>query len=171
VAKSLKVSDNIAGKRVRCPGCKNPFVVPEDAPVLELVDEEEEQEERVTARPRPATERRPKGRRDDDEEDDEEDERPRPRRRPRDSGSYSKAPLVYGILSCLFSCWLVVGIYFGWKAVNGANEELDRLPGGKRFRDARKQLQLAKTIGVIGMCLSGVMCVVVTVWQILNLKK
>ncbi len=35
--KSLKVSDSIAGKRLRCPGCKNPFVVPEDAPVLELV--------------------------------------------------------------------------------------------------------------------------------------
>ena len=59
--KTLKVSDSAAGKRVRCPGCKNPFDVPADAPVLEVVEEEEEeQEERVTARPRPPADAAPR---------------------------------------------------------------------------------------------------------------
>ena len=48
--KSLKVNDTIAGKRVRCPGCQKPFVVPEEPVVLEEV--EEVREDRITARPR-----------------------------------------------------------------------------------------------------------------------
>jgi len=170
--KSLKVNDSLAGKRVRCPGCKSPFVVP-DAPVVELV-EEEEQEERVTTRPRRETERRPASRRPrDEEEDDDEPRRPR-RRRPRDddqdSVSFSSAPLVYGILACLLSCSLVIGLYFGFKAIHTANAELDRLPGGKRARAARKQLQLAKTLGVVGMGLSGVMCVIAIILNVTSRK-
>src|SRR5487761_1552961 len=95
--KSLKVSDNIAGKRVRCPGCKNPIVVRVAAPVLELVDEEEEQEERVTTRPRREAARTPPVRRprdeDDEEEEDDEDRPRRPRRRRLKSDiSVSSAP-------------------------------------------------------------------------------
>jgi predicted Zn finger-like uncharacterized protein len=171
--KSLKVSDDIAGKRVRCPGCKNPFVVPD---ALEVVEEEEELEEQVTARPRRKTERRPPSRRSRDEEDEEEDEdRPRPRRRrprddDRDSVSFSSAPLVFGILACLLSCAPLVGLALGLLAMNKANAELDRLPGGKRARAARKQLKLAKTLGIVGMCLSGVVFVVANVLYVVSQK-
>ncbi|HTU16723.1 MAG TPA: MJ0042-type zinc finger domain-containing protein [Gemmataceae bacterium] len=172
--KSLKVNDSLAGKRVRCPGCKNPFVVP-DAPVVELVEDEEEQEERVTKRPRRDAARRPRDEEEDDdkprrprrsrdeEEDDDEPRRPR-RRRPRDdnrdSASFSSAPLVYGILACLLSCAPIIGFLLGSLAMSKANAELDRLPGGKRGRAGRKQMQLAKTLGVVGMCLSFVFLIV-----------
>lgn len=174
--KSLKVSDNIAGKRVRCPGCKNPFVVPEDAPVLELVDEEEEQEERVTTRPRREAARTPPVRRprdeDDEEEEDDEDRPRRPRRRRLKSDiSVSSAPLVYGILSCLLSCAPLIGFILGSLALSKSNAELDSLPGGKRARAAQKQLQLAKILGVVGMCLSFVMLVVGIVWRVMDSKK
>jgi predicted Zn finger-like uncharacterized protein len=168
--KSLKVNDSTLGKRVRCPGCKNPFVVP-DAPVVELAEEDEEQEERVTTRPR-----RPAARREREEEDEEDDEPRRPRRKrvrnEDDVGvSFSSTPLIFGILSILLSCSLVIGFYFGMKALNEANAELDRLPGGKRARAARKQLQVAKTLGVIGMCLSGVGFVVAVIWRIVEARK
>lgn len=170
--KSLKVNDSMAGKRVCCPGCKNPFVVP-DAAVeeLELVEEEHEQEERVTARPRRDTERRPPSPRPRAEEDEEDADRPRPRRRRQhdddpDSVSFSSAPLVYGILACLLSCVPLIGALLGYLALNKANAEFDRLPGGKRARAARKQLRLAKTLGIVGICLSGVVFVVALVVRI-----
>ena len=178
--KSLKVGDDLAGKRVRCPGCKNPFVVPESAPVLEAVDEEEEQEEqeeRVTAKPRPRRDavrtppaRRPRDDEEDEEEDEDEDDdrprRPRSRRLKRDV-SVSSAPLVFGILSCLLSCAPLIGFILGSVAINKANAELDNLPRGKSGRAARKQLQFAKTLGVIGMCLSGVMLVLGIVLRVM----
>ncbi len=163
--KSLRVNDTTIGKRVRCPGCENPFVVP-DAPVVELAEvEEEEEEERVKPRPRS---RRPR----EKVEEDEDPSPRRPRRRKRndddDGVSYSSAPLIYGILSCVLSCSLLIGWYFAFKAINGANQEMDRLPGGKRSHNARKQLQLAKTLGVVGMCLSGVLCVIAIILKVVN---
>lgn len=173
--KSLKVNDSTLGKRVRCPGCKNPFVVP-DAPVVELAEEDDEPEERMTTRPRRQTERRPAARREREEEDEEDDEPRRPRRKrvrnEDDVGvSFSSTPLIFGILSIVLSCSLVIGLYFGMKALNEANAELDRLPGGKRARAARKQLQLAKTLAVIGMCLSGILGVVAIILKIVSMKN
>ena len=62
----------------------------------------------------------------------------------------------------------IIGFILGSMAVNKANAEMDRLPGGKRARAARKQLQLAKTLGVIGMCLSFVMLIVGIVLRIVS---
>jgi len=153
--KSLKVSDSMAGKRVRCPGCKNPFVLP-GVPIdeLELIEEEEEPEERVTSKRGREAERRPPSRHSREEEDEEEEDRPRarrPRDDDRDSVSFSSAPLVCGILVCLLFCAPLIGFPLGYLALNKANAELDRLPGGKRARDARKQLRLAKKLGIVGM--------------------
>jgi hypothetical protein len=73
----VKAGDEHAGKRVRCPGCQNPLVLP--AAVLEVeaveeVQEVEEVEEGITETPR-----KPRPRRRDDEDDED-----RPRRRRRD---------------------------------------------------------------------------------------
>lgn len=174
--KSLKVSDNTIGKRVRCPGCKNPFVVP-DVPVVELVEEEEEEEddeeeeaERVTTRPK----QRPQSRRPREDEEDEDDDKPRRRRRPRDEEdngvSYSNEPLVYGILACLISCAPLIGFILGSLAIRKANAEMDRLPSGKRSRAARKQLNFAKTLGIVGICLSFVLLVVAIVLRVVSSK-
>lgn len=169
--KSLKVNDDLAGKRVRCPGCKKPFVVP-GAPVVELVEEEDEEpEQRVTRQPRRETERRPPSRRPRDEEEDEDDEPRRPRRRrsrddDEDSVSFSSAPLVYGILACVLSCAPIIGFILGSMARNKANAEMDRLPRGRRGQAARKQLQLANILGIVGMCLSVVILIIAVVLTI-----
>lgn len=173
--KSLKVSDNLAGKRVRCPGCKNPITVPApDAPVLELAEDEEE--EGVTAQPRRNAARSapPRRSRDDDEdEEDEEEEDDRPRRRRRSvrrDVSVSSGPLVYGILSCLLSCAPLIGAILGSLAIKNANEEMDRLPRGRAGDAGRKQLQLAKILGIVGICLSVLMLILAVVFNIATSK-
>lgn len=170
--KSLKVNDAVIGKRVRCPGCKEPFVVP-GAEEVEVV---EEVEEKVTTRPRRRAEedeerpRRPRRRDEDDEEEDERPRRPR-KRRPRDDDddrdAPSSAPMILAILSCVFSCAPIVGYALGRLAMSKANQEIDRL-SGKRYRDARKSLQLARTIGIVGMCLSGVWLIIGLVLMLLD---
>src|SRR5262249_19165099 len=47
----LKVADEHAGKRVRCPGCKTPLAVPEEEEPIEC-DVLEEQEEAIQEEPR-----------------------------------------------------------------------------------------------------------------------
>lgn len=197
--KALKVSEEVEGKRVRCPACKNPFVVPESAIEVEEVQEvqterparrprrdaEEErqgiQAERPARRPRrdaDEEEDRPRPSRRARDEEEEEDDRPRrPRKRrsrddddERDVVSPSSAPLVFAILSCLFSCAPIIGFILGRMALNKADQELARLPGGKRFRGARQQMQTAKTIGVVGMCLSGVFLIIGIVWRIVEAR-
>jgi len=170
--KSLKVSDASAGKRVRCPGCQKPFVVPDEAVELEEVEEVEEvREKRITARPRRKVEEEEeeRPRRSRRKVEEEEEERPR-RRRPRDDDrediSPSMAPLVYGILSLVFSCAPLIGFILGVLARSKADAEMDRLPGGRRARSARKQLQLAKTLGIVGMCLSVVVLVIAVVLNV-----
>jgi predicted Zn finger-like uncharacterized protein len=176
--KSLRVSDASAAKRVRCSACQKPFVVPDMAVELEEVQEVQEvEEERVTKRPRRYIEEeeeespRRSRRNVEEEEEEERPRRPRPRR-PRDDDrediSPSMAPLVYGILSCVFSCAPLIGFILGVLARSKADAEMDRLPGGRRARAARKQLQLAKTLGIVGMCLSGVALVVAVVLRITN---
>jgi hypothetical protein len=174
--KSLKVGDASVGKRIRCPSCQNPFVVPGPAPELEEV--QAVQTERPTRRPRRDIEEdeerpRPSRRARDDDEEEERPRRPR-KRRPRDDdddddrdAAPSSAPLVYAILSCVFSCAPIIGLILGRIAMSKAEQEMARFPG-RRYRDARKQLQIAKTIGIIGMCLSGIFLLIGIAWRILD---
>jgi hypothetical protein len=93
---TLKVRDDLAGKKIKCPKCATLVLIPaEDEEELAAVevapdesgeapapkrrskrDDDEDEEDRITDRPRR------KSRRDDD--DDEDDDRPRKRRRSRD---------------------------------------------------------------------------------------
>ncbi|HWG43966.1 MAG TPA: MJ0042-type zinc finger domain-containing protein [Gemmataceae bacterium] len=170
--KSLKVSDASAGKRVRCPACKKPFVVPDAAVELEeVVAADEEPEKRVTKRPRRDPEDRVAKRPRRDSEEEERPRRPK-RRRPRDDDDDdivpSSAPLVYGILACCLSCAPLIGFILGRLAMSKAEQEMSRLPGGKHYRDARKRLQLAKTLGVVGMGLSGFFLLLAIVLRIVG---
>ena len=154
--KTLKLSDEAAGKRVRCPGCKQSFVAPApDEP-------EEEVEEAVSAEEPPL--RRPRCGRDEDEEDD----RPRRRKgRPRDIAA-PMLPMVYGVLSCLFSCAMPVGFALGALALAKANQAMNDLPDSRRAEAAERSLRIAKILGVIGMCLSTVLLVVAVVLNIVS---
>ncbi len=191
--KALKLNPALAGKRVRCPACKKPFLVPADEDELEEVDstsaESEEEDEGYQAK-RPARrsrrdadedeEERParRSRREPDDEEEEEedkDERPRrKRRRPRGGRDYggditpSSAPLVYGILSILFCCTGIIGLILGGLAISKANAEIDRLPGGKRYRAAHKSMRTARVLGIIGVSLSVVAILIGTTLRIMD---
>jgi hypothetical protein len=94
-------------------------------------------------------------------QEDEEEDRPR-RRRSRDAESAATpiSPMVYGILSILF-CWTgPVGLALSGLALNKAAAALDELPGGRRGDNARKNLGIAKTLGMIGTVLSGIMLII-----------
>ena len=173
--KSLKVSDTFAGKRVRCPVCQKPFVVPDAADEVEEVEEVEEvQEAHPAKRPR----------RDADE--DEDRRRPVVPVRKRKSVRAVRAgdahatriemksfpPASAGLRHpiVLPLCAQLIGFILGRVAMSKAEAEMARLPGGKRYRNAHKSLQLAKTIGVVGMCLSGVFLIVGVVLRIVSLK-
>jgi hypothetical protein len=67
--------------------------------------------------------------------------------------------MIYGILSCLFSCMGPVGIALGGIAWAQANQAIADLPNSRRAEDAEKHLQIAKVFAGIGMCLSGIMIV------------
>jgi hypothetical protein len=115
-----------------------------------------------------------RSRRDDDYDrpsrrvrDDYDDYDDRPRRRrgyyDDDYGRYSQdggnAPKVLGILSivfCLPICYFLglVGFVLGLIAVIMAGSELSSLPPGERNSPRGKNLQLGRTLGIVGMCLS-----------------
>jgi hypothetical protein len=181
--KSLKLGDGLAGKRVRCPACQQPFVVPQPEPEpeeLEAVEAEEEPVERAKpaakssrrkAEEEEEEEDRPRRsrRRDEEEEEEEEEEEARPRRSRRsrrrdddDRGSspVSSTPLVLAILACTCSCAPIIGAALGTWAMRKADEELAQLPRGKGFRDARKRLETARMIGMIGIILSVVIFII-----------
>jgi predicted Zn finger-like uncharacterized protein len=98
--RKLRVPDELLGKRVKCPGCKNTFTAEDPDAVVDVdVIEEEERPRRPVRRPEPPQddegiqeERRPaQRRRREAEDDDEEYEEERPRRRKRRSRSKSAA--------------------------------------------------------------------------------
>ena len=171
--KSLKLNESLAGKRVRCPACKKPFVVPEMVDELEEVDpstlaSESDEDEAVQAeRPAGRSRRQPEDeeearparrsrREPDEEEDEEEEERPRRRRRRRrrPGAPSSSTPLVLGILSLVFCCIPIAGVILGVIARNKADEELAGLPGSSRYDGARRKQEVAKILGTLGICLS-----------------
>jgi predicted Zn finger-like uncharacterized protein len=197
--KPLKLNESQAGKRVRCPACKQVFVVPPAEEELEVVDDQEEdgpppkapgakrnpavRAERPVRRSRPAPEEeedeeeeeRPvrRSRREpvEEEEEGDEDERPRrPRRRQdREEVTVSSYPLILGILSLVFCCVPAVGLILGRRAQLGADMEMSVLPGSSRYDGARHKLQTAKTLGIIGMILNGVLFAILLALRLLNI--
>jgi len=187
--KRLKVGDDSFGKRLRCPACQAVFVAPRT---------EDDSPEHDTPRPRRKSERdsavqemRPTWRSRQDLDDDDDEDRPRRPRRSRDDDedrplrsrrkrrkidldedpAYSRGPLVFGILSCCLSCAPIVGIILGRMAMTKADAEMDQLPPSRRFDSARSSLRMARTLGIVGMCLSGVMFVIGLILRLATLGR
>ncbi len=154
--KKLKLKDEAAGKQVRCPSCKHPFVTPaseeEEAVVATLVEEEA-----------PPSRQPP-----EPDEEDEEEDRPRRRKRPPRDIPAPMLPMIYGGLSCVFCCVMPVGFALGALAMSKANSAIDELPNSRRADAAYQNLRIAKLLGIIGMCLSGVMLVIALVLNVLS---
>src|SRR4051812_44130570 len=82
--KSLKVGDSVAGKKVRCPGCKHEFTAPGNAEEEEGVSEGVATTPSAPKRDRADDEDRPARRERRDPDEDEDEDRPRRRRRDED---------------------------------------------------------------------------------------
>jgi hypothetical protein len=90
--KALRVADEHAGRRVKCPACQTIGTVPEPEPQFEIVEEPEEQLAPAPAKPRPVAKPAPHDDEDDDDgrgysvakknRDDEDDEKPRAKKKP-----------------------------------------------------------------------------------------
>lgn len=159
--KALRVREEIAGARVQCPACKHRFAMlaPDEPEEEEVGIQLEEERPARRSRSEPEDEDRPRRRPrlPEEEDEEEEEERPRrPRRRKRSlvrEYSVSSAPLVYGIFAILLSCIPIAGIALGVAARNKADTELAGIPDGNRYRGSRQQMELAKILGTVGICL------------------
>ena len=175
----MKLSDAAAGKRARCPGCKHVFVAPggeEEPEVVECaVVEEPKRPAKRPSRDEDDEDDRPRRKARRDEEDDDEEDRPRRRKRDDDEedrpakrrrkrserdASAPSGPLILGILSCVFCCMPLIGAILGNMAKNKADDEMNRLPSGRRYEAAHRQMQTARLLGNIGVGLSVLMAVV-----------
>jgi hypothetical protein len=106
---------------------------------------------------------------------DDYDDRPRRRRyydddHDRYSQDGGNAPKVLGILSivfCLPICIFLglVGFILGLIAVIMASSELGSIPPRERHSPRAKNLQLGRTLGTVGMCLSVGLFLLVCLWQ------
>jgi predicted Zn finger-like uncharacterized protein len=168
----LKLDDKLAGKRVRCPRCQHPFVTPGGIDELEVIETDVSEDvlpvKGLYREELPEEDDRPRRSRRSRDEDEEED---RPRRRKvrrdkdRQQASVPLAPLILGFLSCLFSCVPLLGFILGRLAQTKADEEMQRLPEGRRYHNAHQLLTLAKVLGLIGVFLSVVLFILnIVIW-------
>jgi predicted Zn finger-like uncharacterized protein len=91
---TLRLRDDLAGKKIKCPRCEKVITVPEAEPEV-LAEVEPEPEEAITsapARKRRGEEDRPRGRQRDEEDYEDEDDAPRRKRRRRDDGDRGGRP-------------------------------------------------------------------------------
>ncbi len=156
----LRLTDNFAGKRVRCSACKHDFVVPEDSP------QSEEPLDVVLAEPDPVEE-------DFREQEKVPTRRPR-RRRIRKSGGpqvdvvSTVLPLILGLGAIACVCAPIVSAALGWFAITQADAAITNLVEGPGADLAEKQLQLARLLGQIGIGLSFAMLALYAIGAILR---
>jgi DNA-directed RNA polymerase subunit RPC12/RpoP len=156
--KPVRVRDELANKKIKCPKCGNKFVAKSRS------SDGDDEGYAIEEEPRPTRKKRSKGRRDaDDDDDDDNDDDDRPRRaREVPQVATPIAPLVWGILAILFPC-PIVGFAIGGIAIYRANEALGELPAGRRGHSARRNMMIAIALGIIGCVASAVLSVVVLI--------
>jgi predicted Zn finger-like uncharacterized protein len=148
--KQLKVPDELIGRPVKCPGCKETFTAqsPSTPPPAQ---EEVVEKPRKKAAPLPEEEeepRRPARRRD---EDDEEDDRPSRRR-----GSGTRMQPHRGVLMLILGLVAALGFLislptaplgpFVWWM---ANNDLKEIDAGRMDPEGRQNTQIGKICGII----------------------
>jgi phage FluMu protein Com len=163
--KKLKVADTTAGKKIRCPACKGVITVPE----AEEEFETPEKEEAI-----PDEDERDGGYGMDEKRDEEDEELKRKQRRKqkrldredrtrrRSSGQahHGTTILLLGILSIVLSCIPIAAWYFGWRAINMANEDLDAMSAKRMDSSGRGMAQAGKACGMVGAFLGFVVLIV-----------
>ncbi len=153
--KQLKVPDELIGRAVKCPGCKETFTAQIGSPSAPVQEEiAEKPRKRATPPPEEEEEEPPRRsavrRRDDDDEgDDEMDDRPsRRRRRGRPMQPHrGTLILVLGILSLVV--FQPLGI-FAW--IMG-NTDLKEMDAGRMDPEGRQQTNIGKILGIISCVL------------------
>jgi predicted Zn finger-like uncharacterized protein len=147
--KQLKVPDELIGRQVKCPGCKETFTAQAGAPPAAVQEEPEPPPRRRPAPPPEEEEeapRRPARR----AAQDEEEEHPSRRRR---SGGAALQPhrgvmiLVLGILS------IVCCGFLGIAAWMMGNTDIRAMDEGTMDPQGRQMTQIGKILGIVGIVL------------------
>jgi hypothetical protein len=172
--KKARLKDEFAGKRIKCPGCKEAVSIPEEedeAPPPKRAatrpskpeppakrkgrdedDEEEEQPRKAARKGRDEEEEeedekpRKAARKSRDDEDDEEDERPKKKAK-KEGGS--SLPLILGIGGGVVGL-LLIGFFVWWGFLSGPRENRGPIAdggkkdAGKKDGDRKKEPKLVK---------------------------
>ncbi len=144
--KPLRLRDDLAGKKIKCPKCSHPFVVPD--PANETIPFEAEEE-------LPPPKKALKRNRVEDDEDDDDDDRPRKRRGDRDEGDAPTPmePIVWVIIAILFPCG-PIGAAIAFLAMSKAGSARAKLPKGEQGAAARQNLQYVIILSWVGVAIS-----------------
>ncbi|MBI2805381.1 MAG: hypothetical protein HYX68_10430 [Planctomycetes bacterium] len=137
--KKLRLRDELAGKKIKCPKCGEAFVAENLVAQAAPDDDGYETEEVPVER---------KKRRSSREPDDDDDDRPRKKKGARKPESVTTpiAPLVWGIVAILCP----IGMLIGFIAMYRAWAALAELPEGRRGDIARRNMWIAFTLGAVG---------------------
>jgi DNA-directed RNA polymerase subunit M/transcription elongation factor TFIIS len=178
---SLKVPEELLGKKVKCSACRAIFRA-EAAPAAEEKRDNEERSRRrgpdPDSRIAEEDEDRPRRRRQREEEDDDEDDRPRRSRRPHRGGlilglgiSALALTLLAGVgMAIVGACALpmpVVGLALGIVSWVMGNGDLKQIRARRMDRAGEGQTQTGRIMGmvsvilnIVGLCLCGGLVVV-----------
>jgi hypothetical protein len=161
--KKLKIGDDAAGTRVRCPACQFRFTAPGDEDDATDTDLEEPSGQHVPQGDTTELEENdePGEENENPYEGGEEEDRPRKRRRkPRrsvrkqSSGSDpSVLPLVLALLAVTCSCAPLVGAILAYYAMNRAADAMGEVPPGT---GAWTRLNIARILSIVAY----VLCVI-----------
>ncbi|MSQ96025.1 MAG: hypothetical protein EXR98_15920 [Gemmataceae bacterium] len=157
--KPLRLRDELAGKKIKCPKCSHPFVVPDPANETIPIEAEEES-------PRP---KKTSKRRSDDDDDDDDDDRPRKRQRSRDAEQVStpREPIFLVTLAMVFPCG-PIGIATGGIAYWKARGIIAALPDGERGASARRNMKIVCTLAHIANAVSIIVILVALTLRLLK---
>ena len=157
--KSIRLRDDVAGKKIKCPECAHKFVAnPPGA----------EDEGGYDLDEAPKKKKRRRDREDDDDDDRDNDDRPT-KKKGRDVPQVATpmGPMVWAIMSIVCLCG-PIGALCGFIALGRISSALNDLPDGRRGESARKTLNFGWIIAWVGIGLNSILAIVGIVLKLMK---
>lgn len=173
--KKLKVDDAAAGKKIRCPACKETIAVAEaDAEATPppknrkaaAPDEQEDDDGYVMDERR--DEEDEQLRRDRRRDQKRRDRQERERRRRACKPHRGVLLLTLGILSIVLSCASIISWILAWRTIQMANEDLYAMSAGRMDRAGEGMTKAASICGYLGAVLAIVLLILAITLKVIS---